>query len=508
MPERDYAAPLGQERRETIFRKLRPSSIWGRKPALTTTLRENFPDLSRSPSPSDEIPPVPTIPDAYQIEHRAAGVNEQHRSRTDSARDLQSDTRAGRYYQQPEFRPSSRPSSPQRNRRQVKTGQVAATTNLPPVHSSSLDWPYEGPHAAPSPSARTSPPTYQEHLNSTYRRDRNGRLFQIPNTPHFPTIEQAVRRQLRQPSLRDQASQYNNTQSQGSSSFNASDDTIPRDAAAQSSQRDKVPSGYTNGSPNHRNTQTTITANCNVDISYGGYSCYPSYSPSAEAHPLPPISRSLPQAPSVSSVNPRTQLSLRSFGSRVQATYHPTIAELQATTSGPADTSLSLSDLREAEDVVTPLPVPTAPYTHHSSTNRIESTTSIAASTATLSNRSSASPPLTFMKANIVGFADKVGLRLDHKKSKTERRLWRAKLVKCGKKIEIKAKQLWRTAQPRDRETLRCNLDVLWTGPLGYCRCDVCLAYVGEPSARVRKFHAVPKGIWIHTSLEDYHKLN
>lgn len=511
MPERDYAAPLRQERRESIFSKLRPSSIWGRKPALTPDLRENFLDLSRSHLPSDAIPPVPTIPDAFQTDRRSAGANEQHHSRTDSAQGLRPIARAGRYYQQSEFRPEYRPSSQERNDRQPKTEQTAATAYLLPVHSRSPDWSYERPRAAPSTTARTPPPTYQEHLNSTQRRDGNGRLFQIPNTPHFPTIEQAVRRQRRQPSLRDQASHYNSTQTPGSPSIIATNRTTTRSAAARSLLRNEVPRGNdlysVESSISHGNTRTTITANCNTTTGHDGDSRFSNYPSPAKAHTLPRISHSSFTALPASSTNPQTQLSQHSFRGRIQTTYDPNSAELQATPSSPADTSLSLSEIHEAEDSLTPLPVPTVPYSHHPSTNRTGSTNSVATSAATLGNRSSASRPLTFIEANFVGFANVVGFKPDQRKSRTERRSWTAKLVKYGKKTKTKAQQLW-IAQSRQRKILRCKIDVLWTGPLRDCRCDVCTASLGLPSAGVRRYHEVPKGFWVNTTLEDYHKLN
>lgn len=511
MPERDYAAPLGQERRESIFSKLRPSSIWGRKPALTPALQESFPDLLGSHSPSAGIPLVPTIPDGHQTGHRATGVNEQYHSHTDSAQDIRLSSQAGRYYQHSVFRLENQVSSPQRNVRQLKTGQLAATIHLPPVHSETPDWSYERPRAVTSPSARTPPPIYQEHLNSTHRRDGNGRLLQIPNRPHFPSIEQAVRRQRRQPSLRDQASQCNSIQTQDGFSSVVNDRITTHSTASQPPLHNEVPEGHSlyslESSTDHSNIRTTVPVDRNAILSHGGYSRFPSYSPSAEAHILPRIPHSSSTSLPASSPDLQTQWSPHAPGSRTQVTNPSTIVELQASTSSAADTSLSLVELHEAEDLLAPLPVPTTPYSHHPSTNRTESTTSIATSAATLGNRSSASRPLTLMEANMVGLANVVGLKPDQRKSRTERRSWKARLVSYGKKIEIKAKQFW-IAQYQQRKILHCKLDVLWTGPLRDCRCDVCRAYLGLPSAGVRRYHEVPKGFWIDTSLEDYHRLN
>lgn len=506
MPERDYAAPLVQERRESRFNKLRPSSIWGHKPALTPALRENFPNLLRSHTATEAIPPVPDIPDAFRTDDRTAGVNEQYHSRTSSAQDRRPITQPGRYYQQPELRPANPSPSPQRDYRQPKTGQVAATSHLPPVHSSSPDWPFERPRAAPSPSARTPPPTYQEHLNSTHRRDTNGRLYHIPNQPHFPTLEQAVRRRRKQPSLRDQASRDSATRTQGSSSITGSDHSTTRNAAAQSSLESEVSRGHA-GLIDDRNTRTPVFRYRNALPGYSGYSHFPCYSPTTEAHQLPPISRYPPAVAVASSAYPQARSSSRSFASRVQDRYHPTGDELQATTSSPADTSLSLNELREVEDVLAPLPVPAAPYSCHPSADRTESTTSIATSAATLGNRSSASRPLTFIETNFVGFANVVGFKPDQSKSKSERRGWKAKLVKCGKKVRTKAKEMWADL-PRQYKILRCKIDVRWTGPLADCQCKVCMAHYGYDRDRTRNFHEVPKGLWTKTTPQEYHRLN
>jgi hypothetical protein len=464
----------------------RSSVDWKSATPLTPALREKFPDLLGSEPPSDNIPPVPAVPNALQSDNRTVGSNDQRHLRTDSAlrgtlsnyrgQNLRHDLPAKHHHEQSMFIIPRKPLSSQIEDKQLEPHQAVGTTHQAFVRSHSpLSFSNNLEDLHPAWSSSNIPFQSPSHdpNNIHYVRDGQGRLFPAPSISH-------------------------------------------RQAVTQSSLRDQMLRERSNLS---RNGSTTDTINGITEITgRSDYSRFPSYSPTAESHALSQSSRCSSTARPESSINRRAQLSPQSSDTRAYATHHRTITELQASACSPADTSLSLSELRELEDEHTPLPLLATPYAQHHATNRSQSTTSIATSTATstatFENPDYRSPPLTLGQARLAGFASIVGLKHDRGKSKTSRpRPWIAKLVKYGKKIKNNTRVLW-DAQCPERRILRCEVDVLWTGPLRDCECKICLRSLGPPypaynwMAYARPYHEVPKGQRRKTSMLDYHKLN
>ncbi|KAF1924729.1 uncharacterized protein M421DRAFT_95267 [Didymella exigua CBS 183.55] len=503
MSEHDYAAPLSQERRASlflgIFGSVRPSSFrWDSTPSLTAPLREGFPGLLPDRLPAIDPPPVPAILEAFQSDYHT-GVTDQRPARSDSVQEHDPHDNHGR--------------RPQTARRDAESGQVPATSRPPPVRSQSPAWfanSHEHPRAAPNSSARMPPPTYHQHLHATHLRDDQGHLFYVPNTSHLPSLEQTLRRCANRSSLRSQVSQDDGNQTQDRSTTTARRNATSGNAAAQSSLRNIVSREHNgqvrDGSTSHGITSATITSNRNAVTGTGGYSRFTSYSPSAEAYVLPPISRSSSAARLALSRSYQARLSPRSTRSRTHETHRPTITEQQASASSPTSNSLSPLELQELQDQHTPLPTPIAPYAQHPSPDRNTSTASI----VTFDNPNSSSPPLTLIQANLVALADLVSLKQYTGKCKIARS-WKAKLSEYGKRIRNYTQVLC-DAESHERKMLRCKIDVLWTGPLKDCKCIICIKRLGPPrdwkTDAIRAFHEVPRGRWLDTSPLGYHKLN
>jgi hypothetical protein len=489
MPERDYAAPLRRSRRSLVWTYItgdhRSSVDWKSATPLTPALRDKFPDLSGGQSSKNDVPPVPPIPGTFQADGRTLEANDNQRhSRTGTVQtgDLY-DRRGGspEFNPQPDLRrePSNfsiprRHLPSQRENRRPELQQVVATTHQYHDYSSG---PSPFPVHLAAQGVTSSSSTLQfassphDIRNVRYLRDSQGRLSPAPSLPHrTPHREPPIRRQ----------------------------------SATLSSLREQV----LQGNSNHVRYGSTTDSITSTNAIAGHIRCsrFPSYS-TTESYTLSHSQQSSTEARLASYGCLQAHLSPRSFEGRGQDTHHPTIAELQASTSGRTDNSLDPNELREVDDLLTPLPMPTIPYAHHPSTDRTESTTSIATSAVTLGNRSSASRPLTFMEANFVGFANVVGFKQDQRRSKRRWRSWKANFVNHGKKIKSKVSAVW-DAHAEDRKSLRCMIDVLWSGELSDCQCLICMTYVGSPWCGGRRYHEVPKGGWRKMSPPEYHKLN
>ncbi|KAF2624125.1 hypothetical protein BU25DRAFT_476780 [Macroventuria anomochaeta] len=139
-----------------------------------------------------------------------------------------------------------------------------------------------------------------------------------------------------------------------------------------------------------------------------GYSHIPVYSPlpSTKPHGLPPPHvRSSPAARHAASTHTRDQTSSGPYEDRGQGTSHPSVAELQGVTSGPANTSLSLSELQELERslMYTPPGFPHIPLLPLSTPPILLRSAPSNASVATSENPNPSSRPLNLFEANIAG---------------------------------------------------------------------------------------------------------
>lgn len=496
MPERDYAAPLKHERRESIFAKLRPSSIWGREPT----------GLQYSPARADEVPLVPPIPDALRSEHVTEAVEYPQHSRSGSI---------------PKHSPRSNQERTKCTTQRVgKTAQVAATGQVPPVRSTDPVW-LAGSHGhsevvpSPSPSASSPAPAYQHHLNAGYLRDDSGHLFFVPDTPHLGSLEQTIRRQQKQPSLRPQVSQNNNNRTQVSSVTAGSHTAAGRSAVVQSSVLDPVPGSHHKrnweGSISNGIARAIVTSERNVGTGSSSYSYHPEYSPRASAipHAFPQLSRHSSAARTLYSRGQVQHVAARiSNLNSDRNSRQPANAELR---DNSASTPLSPKEIQVSfqHDPTSSshTPLQTQPNDPVLINRRaVLSNTSI----ATFDNPGCTSPPLSRRGANLVGLANMISFKHKRHKSKTVR-LWKARLVKFTRKAKDNIRLLL-DPDSHERKTLRCKIDVFWTGPLRGCKCKICLKSIGPPcdykKDKLREYHEVPKCGWLNISPAEYDKLN
>lgn len=463
MSGRDYAAPIKQERRRSIWDWItgndRSSIDWNSAPPLTAGLREQFPHLLRSQPPVDDSPPAPPVPDALQSGYDTVRAADQRRARTDSIqgdtlhsnrrRAAQAVAEAGDHRQQPRSRLSSRQSRSHQDDGQPKPAQVAARAQQPPVRPRSPLWCadlYEEPRPAPTIPAHFVPrPFHQRHdtRNIIHQRNAQGQLFTVPHSPRSPSHEQTIRRRQPQSSLRKQVHQ--------------DDDHRAGD-----------------GSTTNVMIEATPALNRNPISGNGGYSHYPIYSPlpSTEPHALPQLSRSSSAARLASSTHIHVQISPHSTGSRKQNPDHPSITELRGFADSPTTTSLSLMELQELEGSLLynppefpqiPLPVP--PYTGHPGTDRAGSTTSI----ATFENPNPSSPPLSRIQAQLAGL----------KQHLRDPQSLKVKAIKIAKRVKPKSKELW-YGRVEWKMKLSAKIDVLAFGPQLGCMCSVCVKKRGQ----------------------------
>lgn len=455
MANRDFAAPLKQERRRSIWAKLTQSlhlsTDWDSVHPLMEGLKEDFSESLRNEESVQGSSRALITEDASQPEHHPTALNFSRHPQTDFPRESSSGVcqqdnfgRLGCHHQQSIPRTLSGRSlqqepSHQRVHYQSTIRYREPLAQLPPVRThtplSSADL-YEVPRPAPLPPSLAIGTSARQQRNANgiiYHRNSNGQLVTVSQATHPSSRVNSIRRRPVQSSLRDQINQN------GGSRLN-----VP-----------SIQSHVVNG----KVTNTSHPRSCNHSRVYSPLS-------TAEPNVVPPL-RS-PSSSAAHYMHSRNQEPHHAPGRAINVPPNfstPTLADLQAditSASHPTELEGSLHyDPPSFPDI--PL-LPQPPFARRPSATRKGSTTSL----ATFENPDSSSLPLSFIRANMIGIKRQIQSGLGKPRS------WKAKAVHFGEKIKYKSKWLW---DPEDEryDLWNTKLEVWFFGPLPDCKCAICV---------------------------------
>lgn len=451
MAHRDYAAPLKQERRRSIWasitRGLHLTTDWESAPPLTAGLREQFPDLLRHGTPHQDTPLEQPVEHALQSNHHVTASSSSPRSDSahgvDSEVPLQNDiTQTGRLCGHSTH---SRLAPLQEVPRQSGERASAITYEESPAQLPA-SWSHDSSWNAGlnenlqpkfvSPRTATASQAQQQQNHTVYHRNAFDQLISASQTTHPASRVNSMRRKPVQFSLRNLVVQDDVSESNNLSNLaNRADDAIP-----------------------------TI-------LLTGKHGYIPVCSPSPSTEPNTP-SQPLSHTAYVGRHRNQAQVLFVSNpgASRCLSSPSPTLLELQAdigTTIRATELEGSLKYNPPSFPAIPLLPRPR--FARRPSTTHEGSTIS----QTTFNGPYVPSRPLGLLQANIVGLKQHVKSGLEGQRS------WKDKAVHLGRRIKYHSRPVWDVRDDRARR-FYARVDVFVLGPLPYCTCAVCVEKRGE----------------------------
>ncbi|KAJ4985368.1 hypothetical protein SVAN01_09123 [Stagonosporopsis vannaccii] len=442
MVDRDYAAPLRQERRISIWasitRSLHLSTDWDSAPLLTASLREQFPDLLRTGTTVQSSHLGSYTENTEQAGYHAAASNDPRQPpEIDFRVYLQTNaTQTGQRDQQNTCRILSRQASlgetiRQQDEHDQNIGHAVPQLPLFRPPSPLRDEDRNGDSGpASAPSLKVTAPQAQQRSHTDHHRNARGQLNPVSQATPPASHVNSIRRRPVQSSLRNQV------------------------------EREDVPDSNSSRNRCHR-------ANAGIPAIFrpGNHNQVPVCLPIS---PIEPHPTSQSRSRSANAARHRNQVPLSSLRDPTAQTHlnspSPTIVQLQAAIA-------TTSQVAELEGNFHHDP-PSLPFATRSDTARPDSINSH----STFTNPSQTSRPLGRLQANIEG------LRQHVKNSLVDRRFWKEKVMHLRQSIKYRSRPLWDARDDRAR-VFWARVDVWILGDVSGCTCTVCVEKRGDDLA-------------------------
>lgn len=432
MADRDYAGPLKQARRRSVWasitRSLHLTTDWNAEPPLTASSRD---ELQQSTTPAQDLSSPPSTNTLLQEGHQSTiYAHSTQEVNLEQLSDNSSQSHQRR--RQSSSRRLSRLSRPgeathQQDERGPNITRRGSPAQLPPIRTHSplcIEHLPGDMQSTPTPLLVATVPQRQQHSHATYHRNALSQLVPTSQASQLTTRINSIRRKPVHSSLRNQVASEN---------ISASKDTFLQPHRADTAHPSILRPGHRSQIPAHP-----------LQPSAGSQaSSQPPSWPTAAAHHH--------QRQNFSPHNRSAQSDIHDFA--------PTLQELRtAIANTPRPAELEGTALQ-----YNPPLTPPPRFASHSETTHSESTISI----ATFDNPSAATPPLGFLQANIEGLKQRVKNRLG------------AKAARFGRRIKHYCRPLWDAED--DRAMLFwARVDVWGLGDVPDCECTVCLDKRGE----------------------------